>query len=108
VDYEGSRELPRTESHHFSALLPDDPDYLDANPTRLIQIVQNLLNNAASTFMELVPSAFLCRSLSELDHHCGGRSGQRADSRVWKLCRADRHLTIAYSALSLLPQRRNG
>ena len=98
----------RAESHHFFALLPDDPDYLDAGPTRLIQIVQNLLNNAASTFTEQVPSAFLCRSLSDLDRHCGGRSGQGADSRVWKLFRADRHLTIAYSALSLLPQRRSG
>lgn len=44
---EGSRDLLRAESHHFSVKLPDSPVYLDADPTRLVQIVQNLLNNAA-------------------------------------------------------------
>lgn len=44
---EGSRDLLRAESHHFTAKLPDGPVYLDADPTRLTQIVQNLLNNAA-------------------------------------------------------------
>lgn len=44
---EGSGDLLRAESHHFTAKLPESPVYLDADPTRLAQIVQNLLNNAA-------------------------------------------------------------
>ncbi|MCC8397683.1 response regulator [Paraburkholderia sp. MMS20-SJTR3] len=44
---EGSRDLLRAESHRFTAILPDNPVYLDADPVRLIQVVQNLLNNAA-------------------------------------------------------------
>ena len=44
---EGSRDLLRAESHHFTARLPDSPVYLDADSIRLTQIVQNLLNNAA-------------------------------------------------------------
>ncbi|MFM0327567.1 ATP-binding protein [Caballeronia glebae] len=44
---EGSKELLRAQSHKFVADLPDSPIYLDVDPARLVQIVQNLLNNAA-------------------------------------------------------------
>jgi PAS domain S-box-containing protein len=41
------RPLMETRSHHFTATLPDQPVYLEADPTRLEQVVTNLLNNAA-------------------------------------------------------------
>jgi PAS domain S-box-containing protein len=44
---EGARELIRAQSHHLTVELPDTPMFLDADPTRLTQIIQNLLNNAA-------------------------------------------------------------
>jgi CheY-like chemotaxis protein len=34
-------------SHHLSVTLPREPLYLDADPTRLSQMILNLLNNAA-------------------------------------------------------------
>lgn len=44
---EGSRGFLQSESHQLTATLPDSPLYLEADPARLVQIVQNLLNNAA-------------------------------------------------------------
>lgn len=44
---EGSRELLRSKSDEFVADLPDRPIYIDADPARVVQIAQNLLNNAA-------------------------------------------------------------
>jgi len=44
---EGSRELLNRKSHEFVVNLPDRPVFVDADPARLVQIVQNLLNNAA-------------------------------------------------------------
>ncbi|WP_159838565.1 hybrid sensor histidine kinase/response regulator [Burkholderia sp. 8Y] len=44
---EGVRDLIRTQSHHLRVDLPDAPLFVNADPTRLTQIVLNLLNNAA-------------------------------------------------------------
>ncbi len=44
---ESSRPLMESRRHEFEALLCDDPLPLDGDPTRLEQIVTNLLNNAA-------------------------------------------------------------
>lgn len=44
---ETSRPLLQAAGHDFSLMLPDEPIYLDADPTRLAQVLSNLLNNAA-------------------------------------------------------------
>ncbi|MEC5409363.1 ATP-binding protein [Paraburkholderia sp. MPAMCS5] len=44
---EGSRGVLQAQSHQFSVRLPEAPAFVDADPVRLVQIVQNLLNNAA-------------------------------------------------------------
>ncbi len=44
---EGSQALIDASSHTLSLVLPDDPIVLDADPARLVQVVQNLVNNAA-------------------------------------------------------------
>jgi signal transduction histidine kinase len=44
---EASRPLIDSANHSLSVDLPQDPVWLDADPTRLSQIIGNLLNNAA-------------------------------------------------------------
>jgi len=44
---EESRPLMEARRHQFTVNLPDEPIRLEADPTRLTQIVANLLNNAA-------------------------------------------------------------
>jgi PAS domain S-box-containing protein len=44
---EASRPAIESNAHELSVTLPDEPVYLDADITRLAQVVQNLLNNAA-------------------------------------------------------------
>lgn len=44
---ETSRPLIKAGGHEFSASLPDAPVWLEGDPTRLAQVVANLLNNAA-------------------------------------------------------------
>ncbi|SAK56893.1 PAS/PAC sensor hybrid histidine kinase [Caballeronia temeraria] len=41
-----ARQAGSESSHEFDVRLPDDPLFLSADPVRLAQIVQNLLNNA--------------------------------------------------------------
>jgi two-component system CheB/CheR fusion protein len=43
---EVSRPLCDSRDHRLTVMLPPDPIYLDADPTRLAQIIGNLLNNA--------------------------------------------------------------
>ena len=43
---EASRALYRNMGHELSVALPSEPVYLDADPTRLTQVIGNLLNNA--------------------------------------------------------------
>lgn len=42
-----SRPLIEAQSHELSITLPEEPVYLDADATRLSQVISNLLNNAA-------------------------------------------------------------
>ena len=44
---EAARPTVQASSHHLSVTLPREPLYLDADPTRLSQMILNLLNNAA-------------------------------------------------------------
>ncbi|WP_345816377.1 PAS domain S-box protein [Paraburkholderia sp. PREW-6R] len=44
---EAARPAVQASSHHLSVTLPREPLYLDADPTRLSQMILNLLNNAA-------------------------------------------------------------
>jgi PAS domain S-box-containing protein len=44
---EAARPSVQASSHHLSVTLPREPLYLDADPTRLSQMILNLLNNAA-------------------------------------------------------------
>ncbi|HZZ12730.1 MAG TPA: PAS domain S-box protein [Paraburkholderia sp.] len=44
---EAARPTVLASSHHLSVTLPPTPLYLDADPTRLSQMILNLLNNAA-------------------------------------------------------------
>jgi CheY-like chemotaxis protein/two-component sensor histidine kinase len=44
---ETSRPFIDTQHHEFIITLPEDPVYLDVDPTRLAQVIANLLNNAA-------------------------------------------------------------
>jgi PAS domain S-box-containing protein len=44
---EAARPTVQASSHHLSVTLPCEPLYLDADPTRLSQMILNLLNNAA-------------------------------------------------------------
>lgn len=44
---ESSRPLIESENHQLKVSLPPEPVYLDADLTRLAQVLQNLLNNAA-------------------------------------------------------------
>lgn len=44
---EVSRPLIESENHQLTVTLPAEPVYLDADLTRLAQVLQNLLNNAA-------------------------------------------------------------
>jgi signal transduction histidine kinase len=44
---EASRMLLDAQGHHLALALPDDPLWVDGDPTRLEQIVSNLLSNAA-------------------------------------------------------------
>lgn len=44
---EAARPTVQASSHHLSVTLPREPLYLDADPTRLAQMILNLLNNAA-------------------------------------------------------------
>jgi PAS domain S-box-containing protein len=44
---EAARPSVQALSHHLSVTLPREPLYLDADPTRLSQMILNLLNNAA-------------------------------------------------------------
>jgi PAS domain S-box-containing protein len=44
---EGSRPLIEKWDHQLTVQLPSEPVYLDADPTRLAQVLLNLLNNAA-------------------------------------------------------------
>jgi PAS domain S-box-containing protein len=44
---EAARPTMQASSHHLSVTLPSEPLYLDADPTRLSQMILNLLNNAA-------------------------------------------------------------
>jgi PAS domain S-box-containing protein len=44
---EAARPSVQASSHHLSVTLPAEPLYLDADPTRLSQMILNLLNNAA-------------------------------------------------------------
>ena len=44
---EASRPLIESENHQLTVTLPAAPVYLDADLTRLVQVLQNLLNNAA-------------------------------------------------------------
>ena len=44
---EASRPLIESENHQLTVTLPAEPVYLDADLTRLAQVLQNLLNNAA-------------------------------------------------------------
>jgi PAS domain S-box-containing protein len=44
---EASRPLIESEHHQLTVTLPDEPLYLDADLTRMAQVLQNLLNNAA-------------------------------------------------------------
>src|SRR5579875_2832515 len=44
---ETSRPLLEARRHHFDIHLPDEPIFVEADPTRLAQVILNLLNNAA-------------------------------------------------------------
>jgi len=44
---EGSRPLLKKWGHELSISIPPEPIYLDADPTRMAQVLLNLLNNAA-------------------------------------------------------------
>jgi signal transduction histidine kinase len=44
---ETSRPLLEARRHHFDIRMPDEPIFVEADPTRLAQVVLNLLNNAA-------------------------------------------------------------
>ncbi len=44
---EASRPLLEARRHHFDVRLPDEPIFVEADPTRLSQVILNLLNNAA-------------------------------------------------------------
>jgi CheY-like chemotaxis protein/anti-sigma regulatory factor (Ser/Thr protein kinase) len=44
---EASRPTIETASHSFASHIPDDPIWIDADGTRISQVVSNLLNNAA-------------------------------------------------------------
>jgi signal transduction histidine kinase/CheY-like chemotaxis protein len=44
---EVSRPMMEAQSHELTVTLPPEPIFLDADPTRLSQIISNLLNNAA-------------------------------------------------------------
>jgi PAS domain S-box-containing protein len=44
---ETTRPLVEAKRHTLTVVLPDDPVWLDADPTRLAQVLANLLNNAA-------------------------------------------------------------
>jgi signal transduction histidine kinase/CheY-like chemotaxis protein len=44
---EGSRPLLEAQVHRLTVALPPEPVYLDADPTRLAQVLGNLLTNAA-------------------------------------------------------------
>ena len=44
---EASRPLIESQNHQLTVTLPAEPVYLDADLTRLAQVLQNLLNNAA-------------------------------------------------------------
>ncbi len=44
---EASRPLINTSGHRLTVTMPDAPIWLDADPTRIAQIIGNLLNNAA-------------------------------------------------------------
>jgi PAS domain S-box-containing protein len=44
---ESQRALVDSAGHHLAVALPDDPVFVEGDPTRIEQIVANLLNNAA-------------------------------------------------------------
>jgi PAS domain S-box-containing protein len=44
---ETSRPIIEAAKHHFTIKLPDEPMYVDADVTRIAQVLSNLLNNAA-------------------------------------------------------------
>ncbi len=44
---EANRPLLEARQHHFDVQLPDEPIFVEADPTRLSQVILNLLNNAA-------------------------------------------------------------
>jgi PAS domain S-box-containing protein len=44
---EAVQPLLESRAHHLTVTLPKDTIYLDADPTRLAQVISNLLNNAA-------------------------------------------------------------
>jgi PAS domain S-box-containing protein len=48
---EGARPLVESRAHELNVDLPAEPVYLDADPTRLEQIISNLLDNAAKYTM---------------------------------------------------------
>ena len=44
---EGSRPLIESRRHDLEVTLPDEPMWVEADPTRMAQVLWNLLNNAA-------------------------------------------------------------